>query len=222
MVYKVKDKNKIDYYDVTIDKDKLKEIFDELGKYQYNKICCVKRIGYYAFRFPATIRMMKKRIIQDFNTFFSRRYVNPQIIEDSILCDRINGYIKYDFKFISHTDLYKLIDVILNDFSLSSMEKYPELFVTNEPYAFNYKSKVVIDKIVNYLNSSELTDCPEHDDRVINPEYDYKKVQELYKRTLECFHFKLSAIKEFVDSQKTIDGEHFKSRILINNNKVQK
>ena len=218
-VKEVKENDKINYYEVTYDKDKLKEILNELEEHRYYKIGNYRNSGGgYIFRFPETDKTIRKRIYKQSYKFYTRKFVNFQLIEDSINYDKRKGYLKFDFTYISLTDLYKLIDIVLNDFNLSTMEKYPELFSNDKPCIFDYNKQVVIDRILNYIDSPELTDTPEPDKRVENQYYDYKKVSELYQKTLECFKFKLTSRKEHIDSLEQIDGVSFKSRKLINNN----
>jgi hypothetical protein len=73
-------------------------------------------------------------------------------------------------------------------------------------YALDHKEQLILEGILNYINSKELTNY--NSKNVINikkQEYDYKGLNELYKETLECFSFNLIAIKEFVDNQELIN-----------------
>ena len=57
------------------------------------------------------------------------------------------------------------------------------------------------------MNEDELVNHnSKNDAEISNQKYDYKGLNELYKKTLECFSFKLIAIKEFVDNQEVISG----------------
>lgn len=206
MVYKTKDDNKEYYYEVTFDRDKLKEIFNELEKYSYYKICKVKSYGDLV-KFPATKNNIMKRIIKRLP--LDKRALkddNAKLLVDSITLNMDNNQVTYDILHKKSTDLYQYIDFILND-NLDNLTIYNGLIITFQ---------TVIDGILNYSNSDELVNNnPENDKRINNKDYDYQGLKELYQKTLGCFKFKLIAVKEHIDNQDLLDGVVFKSRKLI-------
>ncbi len=69
-------------------------------------------------------------------------------------------------------------------------------------YAAAHQDQLVLEGILNYVNSPELTNHSSINDE---KEYDYKGLNELYKETLECFNFNLIAIKEFLKEPEQVD-----------------
>ena len=191
------------FYSVDYNKEKLKDILEKLKDYSYVTIDHCHVAGYIT-RWPATDKIIKKRVISSFNS--RKRTLIPETIvhHTENNCD----YVTYDYSYIKLPDLYDYIDLIIND---RSIIHYTELFgkVTEEKtgtlnmfYAVAHQDQLVLEGILNYVNSPELTNHSSINDE---KEYDYKGLNELYKETLECFNFNLIAIKEFLKEPEQVD-----------------
>ena len=206
MIYEEKKDNAVYFYNVTYDNEKLKEILVKLENYSYilrNKGQIAGKIT----RWPATKKKIQKRVISFFNATQPNNKIHPETIvhhtEDD--CD----YVTYEYSFKKLPDLYHYIDIIVNN---KDVMNYVDLFgyatgKLNMFYALAHKEQLILEGILNYINSEELTN---HYSKSVKEtseqEYDYKGLNKLYKETLESFNFKLTAIKEFVDNQKIISG----------------
>ena len=69
-------------------------------------------------------------------------------------------------------------------------------------YAISHWDQLVLDAILNYANSPELT---KHVSANGDEDYDYEGLNELYKKTLNCFKFNLIAIKEYLKEPQQVD-----------------
>ena len=80
-------------------------------------------------------------------------------------------------------------------------------------YMFIHRDQLVIEAILNYINSKELTD---NNSKINNENYDYKGLNELYKETLECLKFNLIAVKENVSDKEVISGLSLQKKKINN------
>ena len=69
-------------------------------------------------------------------------------------------------------------------------------------YAAAHQDQLVLEGILDYVNSPELTNHSSINDE---KEYNYKGLNDLYKETLECFSFNLIAIKEFLKKPEPVN-----------------
>jgi hypothetical protein len=195
------------FYSVDYDKQKLKEILEKLKDYSYVTIGHCQVAGDIT-KWSATERSIKKRVISFFNS--TKRHESAMLIPETIVHHTENNcdYVTYDYSYIKLPDLYDYIDLIINDRSIIN---YTGLFgkVTEEKtgtlnmfYAAAHQDQLVLEGILNYVNSPELTNHSSINDE---KEYDYKGLNELYKETLECFNFNLIAIKEFLKEPEQVD-----------------
>lgn len=207
MKFVEKKENRENFYLVDYNKDELKRILEELEDYGYIRLGKMQVAGEIT-RWPATKNNIRKRTIE---SFYSRRAnegktIYPETIvhhtEDE--CD----YITYDYSYKKLPDLYDYIDIIIND---KDVVNYHHLFarITEERtgslnmfYAVANRDQLVLEGILNYVNSPELTKhTPVKDEK----EYNYKGLNELYKKTLKCFNFSLIAIKEYLKEPEQVD-----------------
>jgi hypothetical protein len=208
MNFIVEDENSEKYYSVSYDEKKLKEILDKLSGYWY--IATTNgRIAGDITNFPATDRMIKKRVTAFFYGAIKRKYKEAFILPETILRHKSSyeDYVTFDYSYVKLPDLYAYIDLILNN---KTTYDYPGLFSKkdgdetvdiNPYYACRNQSQLVMDGIMNYANSKELTDNNSGD-----KDYDYEGLKKLYLETLKCFKFRLFAVKEYLENQKEIDA----------------
>lgn len=212
MIYELKKDNEKYFYNVTYDKEKLTEILEKLKKYNYIAIGHAQISGYIT-RFPAINAIIKKRVTSRFSNS------NEKVLPETIIHHKENNndFVTYDYLFERLPDLYFYIDMIVNS---KSILDYPEMFgfsndYNNILYDGIFRDQKVLDGILNYVNSLELVNNNSKDDVVVNnDEYDYKGLNELYKRTLECFKFNLIAIKKNVDTKEEIDGLSVQKQLI--------
>lgn len=206
MIYEEKNDNAVYFYNVTYDKEKLKEILVKLENYSYisrNK----EQIAGNITRWPATKKNIQKRVISFFYAIHRFPYdkLHPETIVHHTENDR--DYVEYEYSSKKLTNLYHYIDIIIN---CKDIMNYTNLFGQKKLimyYDLTHKEQLCIEGILNYINSEELTNHnPKNITEKSEQEYDYKGLNKLYKETLECFNFKLIAIKEYVDDQKIISG----------------
>ena len=196
------------FYSVDYDKEKLLEILEKLKKYSYVTISHVQMWGDITIKWPATERNIKKRVISFF--YATPRNANATIYPETIIHHTENNsdYVTYDYSYNKLPDLHDYIDIIVND---RNILKYTGLFgqatedatgSLNMFYAVGHQDQLVLEGILNYVNSSELTN---HDSISDEKEYDYKGLNKLYKETLECFKFNLIAIKEYLKEPEPVN-----------------
>lgn len=200
MIYEDK-KDKIVYiYDVTYDKEKLKEILEKLEKYGYILIGKGK-MGGSITRWPATNKNIQKRV----SAIFYSRYWNSKniLLPETITRHTKNDfdYVTYEYSFEKLPDLYSYIDIIINNRNIMN---YSDSFGYGTGnltmnYMLTHSDQLVLEGLLNYINSQELVNHNLEN-------YDYKGLNELYKETLECFKFNLVAIKEYLDNQEIVSG----------------
>ena len=208
MTYEEK-KDKIVYiYDVTYDKEKLKEILEKLEKYSYILIG-KGSMGGSITRWPATKKNIQKRV----SSIFYLRYRNSKniLLPETIVhhTENNSNYVTYEYSFEKLPDLYAYIDIIINNRNIMNYAVSFEYWTRdlNMNYMFTHRDQLVLEGLLNYINSQELVNHNLKNSLEINNEkYDYKGLNELYKETLECFKFKLIAIKEYLDNQEIVSG----------------
>lgn len=208
MFYEEKKDKKVCFYNVTYNKEKLKEILEKLEKYSYISIGH-GQMGGNITRRPATKKNIQKRVSSIFYSKYKK--TNNILLEETITHHTENNsdFVTYDYLFEKLPDLYHYIDIIVNN---KNVMNYKNLFESSEGYlnmfyATIHSDQLVLEEILNYINSPELVNHnSKNEAEISNNKYDYKGLNELYKETLECFNFKLIAIKEFVDNQEVISG----------------
>ena len=208
MIFEEKKDNAVRFYDVTYNKEKLKEVLERLEKYGYISIA-EENIAGGITRWPATKKNIQKRVA----SIFYSRYWNSKntLLPETIKLHTENNfkYVSYKYSFEKLPDLYSYNDIIVNNRNIMN---YADSFgygtgdLTYE-YMFTHRDQLVLEGLLNYINSPELVNHnSKNDTEISNQKYDYKGLNELYKEALECFSFKLIAIKEFVDNQEVISG----------------
>ena len=200
MKYAEKYDNTERFYSVLYDEDKLKDILEKLKDYNYVTIRHHKVSRSNIIKWPATDKTIKRRVIK------YEKNVKPE----TIVYHTENGcnYVTYDCTYNKLPDLYDYIDIIVND---KSIINYPYLFEKvieektgslNLYYAAMNQDQLVLEGILNYITSEELTNHSSIYDEKI---YDYKGLNELYKEALGCFSFNLIATKEYLTESKNVD-----------------
>lgn len=208
MIYEEKKDKVVRFYNVTYDKERLKEILEKLKKYSYITIA-EENIAGSITRWPVTKKNIQKRV----SSIFYSRYWNSN---NTLLPETITRHTENDFDFVTYKysfeklpDLYSYIDIIINN---RNIMKYADSFGygtgnLNMDYMFNHRDQLVVEGLLNYINSPELVNHnSKNNTEISNQKYDYKGLNELYKETLECFNFTLIAIKEYLDNQEVISG----------------
>lgn len=197
------------FYSVDYDKAKLLEILEKLKKYSYVTISHVQMWHRdITKKWPVTEKNIKKRVISFF--YATPRNVNATIYPETIIHHTENNsdYVTYDYSYNKLPDLYDYIDIIVNDRNILD---YTRLFgkatedatgSLNMFYAERHQDQLVLEGILNYVNSSELTN---HDYVDNKKTYDYKGLNQLYKETLGCFKFNLVAIKEYLKEPEPVN-----------------
>ena len=197
-------------YNVTYDKEKLKEILEKLKEYSYTTVGKVKSVGDVT-KWPATKKNIQKRIAYLFSLSHSSKISNHKLHPKTIIHHKENGsdFVTYEYSYERLPDLYFYIDIIIND---ERVTYYYDLFGyipkgIPEYIARETQRRLAVKEILNYIDSSELVN---HDTdtiiKVPSPDYDYKGLNELYKETLQCLNFKLVAVKKNLNDQEVVSG----------------
>lgn len=208
IIYERQENDAVYTYNVIYDKEKLEEILEKLKKYKYITVGKGQMSGEVT-KWPATKKTIEKRVVDLF-------YLSPNSLNDTLHPETIvhhtengNDFVTYEYSFEELPDLYHYIDIIVNN---KSVIDYTGLFgyetgTLNIFYAMDHQDQLVVEKILNYIDSPQLVN---HDTdtiiKVTDLDYDYKGLNELYKEALECFKFKLIAVKKYIDNQETISG----------------
>lgn len=192
------------FYSVDYDKEKLKEILEKIKEYGYVAKGTGVVGGSIITKWPATEKNIRKRTIDFF--YRTKKNSNANIYPETIVhhTEDDSDYVTYDYSYNKLPDLYAYIEMILNN-DFPTFRKYAELFkkASNSTfYAYQNSDQLVLNGILNYVNSEELTD---HDSINTDKEYDYKGLNELYKETLGCFKFNLIAIKEYLKEPEPVN-----------------
>lgn len=208
MIYEEKKDKGVNYYNVTYDKEKLKNILERLKKYSYTSISKGQMAGNIT-RWPATKKNIQKRVTDNF--YSRKRNSNYTLYPETIVHHTENDcdFVTYEYSFEKLPDLYHYIDIIVNN---KDIMNYSNLFAYASGkldmfYAVFHKNQLILEGILNYINSDELVNNNSKSNiEVSTMEYDYKGLNELYKETLECFSFNLIAVKEYIESNESISG----------------
>lgn len=203
IIYECQENDMTYIYNVTYDKERLKEILEKLKKYSYVTVGKVQISGELT-KWPATKKNIEKRIVRNMNS-------KDKIYPETIVHNKENGcdFVTYEYSYEKLPDLYHYLDIIVNN---KSVINYTGLFgYENERlnmfYSMAHQDQLVIEKILNYIDSPQLVN---HDTdtiiKVTDPDYDFKGLNELYKETLECLKFKLCEIKQNVNNHDVISG----------------
>lgn len=197
-------------YNVTYNKEKLKEILEKLKEYNYITVGKVKSAGNVT-KWPATKKNIQKRIAYLFSLSHSSKISNHKLHPETIIHHKENGsdFVTYEYSYERLPDLYFYIDIIIND---ERVTYYYDLFGyipkgIPEFISCETQRRLAVQEILNYIDSPELVN---HDTdttiKVSNPDYDYKGLNELYKETLQCLNFKLITVKKKIDNQEAVSG----------------
>ncbi len=198
------------FYSVDYNKEKLKEILEKLKEYGYVKIGSEIVGGDIITRWPVTKKNIEKRVTRFFYGTKHHRSSDATLYPETIVhhTEDDKNYVIYDYSYNKLPDLYAYIEMILNN-DFPTFRKYAELFKKtsdNTIYAYTHSDQLVLNGLLNYVNSPELTNHSSHEiNKDDNEKYDYKGLNELYKETLECLHFNLVAIKEYLKEPEPVD-----------------
>lgn len=200
-----KSENGEEFYSVDYDREMLKEILKKLKKYEYVKIAQGEIAGDIT-KWPATEKIIKKRVVSSFYKVLSFRYENAKLYPESIVRHTENGcdYVTYNYSYTKLPDLYSYIETILNDDYPTFRDNSESFGIKRADVAYNYcnSDQLLLNALLNYANSPELR---KHDSINEEKEYDYEGLKELYKETLGCFKFNLVAVKEYLKEPKSVN-----------------
>ena len=193
------------FYSVDYDKEKLKKILEKLKNYDYTTIC----EGYMAgdvTKWPATKKNIKKRVTSSFNSYITKHGLIATLLPNTIVYHNENDSNFVTYKYLTNKlpDLYDYIDLIVNS---GNPFRHKRLFknVSDAYFCFHW-DQVVLEGLLNYVNSPELTNHNSMENSESSKEeYDYKGLNELYKKTLECFNFSLVAVKEYFKNPEPVN-----------------
>ena len=193
------------FYSVDYDKEKLKEILEKTKEYGYVAKGTGVVGGSIITKWPATEKNIRKRTIDFF--YHTKKNSNANIYPETIVhhAENDSDYVTYVYAYYKFPDLYSYIEIVLNN-NFPTFLKHRELFeeASNSIfYAYKNSDQLVLEGILNYENSEELTD---HNSINADNEYDYKGLNELYKETLRCFKFNLIAIKEYLKESEPVNA----------------
>lgn len=220
MLYEEKRDNIVYFYNVTYDKEKLKEILKKLEKYSYT-VRIEGKIAGNITKWPVTKNILEKRVIEFFNA--TKNQLDLALYPETIKHCKEDGndYVTYEYSYTKMPDLYHYINIMINN---KDIMDYVNLFgyVTGELnmlYAITHKEQLIIEGVINYINSKELINHNlENNEEINNDKYDYKGLNELYKEALECFELKLIAKKEYLDNQEIIPVSSLQRKNTLYNN----
>ena len=200
-----KSENGEEFYSVDYDREMLKEILKKLEKYEYVKIAQGEIAGDIT-KWPATEKIIKKRVVSSFYKVLSFRYEYAKLYPESIVRHTENGcdYVTYNYSYTKLPDLYSYIETILNDDYPTFRDNSESFGIKRADVAYNYcnSDQLLLNALLNYANSPELR---KHDSINEEKEYDYEGLKELYKETLGCFKFNLVAVKEYLKEPKSVN-----------------
>ena len=184
------------FYSVDYDKEKLNEILEKLKNYNYMAIGKGAMGG--VTQWPATEKIIKKRVISFFNTCM---HGQNAILHPETIIRHEDDYVSYEYSYDKRPDLYDYINLIVN---VKNPFRYKRLFRNaSDPYICFHWDQLALEGLLNYANSPELTN---HNSSESSKEkYDYKGLNELYIETLKCFNFNLIAVKEYLKEPKSVN-----------------
>jgi hypothetical protein len=200
------------FYSVDYDKEKLREILEELKGYSYVKTGSEIVGGEIITRWPATKKNIEKRVTHLFYTTLHRHSPNAILDQKTIVHHTENNkdYVTFDYSYNKLPDLYAYIEMILNN-DYPTFRKYAKLFKETSDaeistiYEYTHSDQLILEGLFNYVNSPELTNHNSNDEGETSKQYDYKGLNELYKETLKCLHFNLVAVKEYLKVPEPVD-----------------
>ena len=201
------------FYSVDYSKQKLEEILEKLKDYSYTTIGHCQLVGDIT-KWPATDKNIKKRTASFFNT--TKKSTSAKLLPETISHYTENNsiYVTYDYLYNKLPDLYAYIDLIVNDTDIFNYTGLFEKAVEEKTGSYNmfyaaaHQDQFVLEGILNYIDSPELT----NHNSINEEEYDYKGLNKLYKEMLECFTFNLIATKEYLKEPIPVNGLSFKLR----------
>ena len=192
MEYIVEKNDKTYYYEVGYDKSTLKSLFNVLKELTYKteeKISGGGRNGS-IFDTPNKLKEQSRHISINMFERYAKYIGNYEVLYDKekFTSERVGFEIYYNhelpFLYTRYTNLYFVLE---------------ELF-ENKP------NIEIIKKIIEYSESKEFKELES------NKDFDYKKLLEVYSNILQCFKFKLIAVKENVKSNEIEDGNSIKRK----------
>lgn len=189
------------YYSVDCDKEKLKKVLEKLKNYGYTAIC----EGYMAgnvTKWPATKKNIKKRVTSSFNSYTTKHGLIATLLPNTIVYHNENDSNFVTYKYLTNKlpDLYDYIYPIVNPTRLFNNMSLSDW------HSIAHYEQFILEGILGYINSPELTNHNSiHDGKEDKAEYDYKGLNELYKKTLECFNFSLVAVKEYFKNPEPVN-----------------
>lgn len=212
MLYKVKNGELEEFYEVEYDEEKLKIIIEKLKDYDYETIGNCGWAGSIT-RWPANKKTILRRVKKLMPVWEKQ---NSKILEDTFVHHKENGndYITFDYVYTKLPDLYDYLDILINK---KPIIHYQRLFgkytnPLNMFYVVRHSDQLLINELLGYIDSKELTDHSRCSTINRQDDYDYRGLNELYKETLACFSFKLQAVKEDCVENKPVSGVVFQKK----------
>ena len=211
MNYELIKDNMVYFYEVSYDKEVLKEIMKELENYYYVKKDTNILKGDIT-RYASDVKKLERKVTE---YFISCLYPGGILYTDTIkhVIDSDKDYVSYEYSFHKYPELYHFLDIIVNYQSINQYfmkNGYHEL-MKSIPVSSSISNievdsnQLVIGGLLNYIDSKELVDNEGICEDGVN-EYDYNGLRNLYKECLECFTFKLISIKEYIQDDIQING----------------
>ena len=212
MLYKVKNGELEEWYEVEYDKDKLKVIIEKLKEYDYEATSCCGWAGSIT-RWPVTQKILLKRAKKKLPTL---GHLNSKIIEETLVHHKEDGndYVTFDYTYTKLPDLYDYLDILINE---KPIIEYTRLFgkytnPLNMFYVARHADQFLINELLGYIDSKELTDHSRNSTLNRQDDYNYRGLNELYKETLACFSFKLQDVKDDCEENKPVSGVVFQKK----------
>ena len=190
------------YYTVDLDKERLREILEELKKYNFVAHDEGLVGGDIITRWPTTKKNIKERIEK--YSFTKEQEGNVNI--DTIFFDKEKGNATFKYSYNKLPDLYDYIDILVNN---KNVMDYRRLFgnINGKDGMFTivfHKYQILLDCILNYSNSKEFNLLKDKEG------FDYQGLNKLYIETLKCIYFNLIAVKEYIDNPTKVNALELK------------
>ena len=219
MEYVLSDGTTTYYYDVSFDEDKLKEIMERLKEYSYTAFdvkISIEDVSIFP-GFPVSDRTIRKRTIEYYNNNTLESCLpEAKIYPDSIIRHKDVGSMDFISFLISYRklpDLYDFLDLLVNNKKIKIQGRLFSDYIFNTLYLETHRDQVLIEKLLGYVESSELVDHYKNGlGKKYRPsveDYDYAGLRELYSEALKALKFTLKAKKEEVLNEEPVDGLHF-------------
>lgn len=210
MEYVIKKDNCEEYYSVSCNLEKLKELLPLLKNYKYFKVDTGVLTGDIT-KWPATKKNIIKRVSKQFYAIKDNE--NALLYPETIVYNKEKGYVTYESGSYKYPILYHLVDLIANQRDLREFlrvfKNEIELdIISPRDLGINW-SQYVLDAILNYANNDELT----KNSGINDEDYDYKGLNELYIEVLKCFTFQLESVKEYKENAESVNGLHLIKKI---------